>query len=169
MTDSDTKTEPLFSCPRFDVHQNEHGKHIVKAPNGVGIIALDAENRLLMTREYRPQLDKFMWRIPAGKAEENETFEETAHRELREESGFDARNMILFTSYAVDLAFVDRRLAIFEASDLFESPLDTGDELIAPEVHFMTAQEVLALLNDGQIIGDIAACLYRFMHVKKLI
>lgn len=142
---------------------------MIDAPNGAGIIALNADNHILMTREYRPHLDQYMWRIPAGKCEAGEDFVQTAHRELREESGFDAQHMDMFVTYKVDIAFLDRQLAIFVARDLFESPLDTGDEMIQPDVHFMSPQDVLQLLNDGQIIGDIAACLYRFLHVYKLV
>lgn len=169
MSETENSAEFLFSCPRFDVYQNEQGKHMIKAPDGVGIVALDQENHILMTREFRPHLNKEMWRIPAGKNDPGESFQQTAHRELREETGYDAHHMEMVASYDVDIAFLDRKLAFFIARDLFKSPLDTGDELIPPKVHFMAPKDVLELLNNGQVIGDIAAVLYRFLHVNHLV
>lgn len=160
---------PLFTCPQFDVHCHSNGRHYIVAPDGAGVLALDASGNCLLTREYRPNLGRTVWRVPAGKVENGETMLQTAHRELREEAGYDARSMELFMAYDANSAFAKRKKAFFIARDIFESPLDTGDEEIAPEVHFVPPAEVLRLLNEGELTGDIAAALYRFLHTEKLI
>lgn len=166
---SPVKGKEVFSCKRFSVRELENGSHLIYTFDGVGILAIDAEGRMLMTREYRPKLDRVVWRIPAGKVDAGEKFLETAHRELREESGFDAREMVLLSEYDVTSPIVVQRRAFFVARGLFESPLDTGDEVIPPEVHFLYPSEVLDLLNSGEINGEIAAVLYRYLHTNNLV
>lgn len=157
----------LFSCKEFEVFRRENGKHYIVAPDGAGVIALDAQERILLTREYRPSLDRVIWRIPAGKVDAGETLLQAARRELREEAGFDARQLMPFSERQETTAFIKRTKAIFIARDLFASPLDSGDEPVQPDVHFLPAEKVLELLNTGELTGDVAAALYRFLHLEK--
>lgn len=64
--------------------------------DGVDVLAFLTSNRLngrhlLLVLSYRPPVDRVCIEFPAGLAEENETAEEAALRELREETGFVGR------------------------------------------------------------------------------
>ena len=54
-------------------------------------MALDAQNRVCLLRQYRFIVDQWLWELPAGKLETGETTLETAQRELGEEAGVSAR------------------------------------------------------------------------------
>jgi len=55
----------------------------------VGILAtLKPTNEILLIRQYRPPVDNFVIEFPAGLIDNGETPEESAVRELREETGF---------------------------------------------------------------------------------
>ncbi|XP_062512004.1 ADP-sugar pyrophosphatase-like [Corticium candelabrum] len=63
--------------------------------DGVDVLAFLNSKRLtgrhvVLVLSYRPPVDRVCVEFPAGLAEENETAEETALRELREETGFVA-------------------------------------------------------------------------------
>lgn len=166
-----SKTQIVFSCSRFKVEEANDNPQSTYAlpPNAAGIIVLDEQSRILLTREYRPKTGKIHWRIPAGRLEQGEDFITGARRELREESGFDAKELVPFFEYETLSGWYKQRKAFFVAKGLFSAPLDTGDEEFKPELHFLAPAEVLKLLNDGEICDDIAAALYRFLHVYKLI
>jgi 8-oxo-dGTP diphosphatase len=55
---------------------------------GVAAIVLDDTKRVLLVRHSYGRLN---WELPGGASEPGETFEETALRELREETGLDGR------------------------------------------------------------------------------
>ena len=64
------------------------------APAGVVIVALTPENELLLTEQFRVPMGKNVIELPAGLSGDDdyagEHFIETAKRELREETGYEA-------------------------------------------------------------------------------
>lgn len=60
------------------------------APDAVFIVPYHAPKRMLVaTREYRVALADYQYGFPAGLLEDGETIEDTARRELREETGLE--------------------------------------------------------------------------------
>lgn len=63
---------------------------IVRHPGGAAIVALDADGRVCLLRQYRHAAGGWLWELPAGKLEPDEAPLETAQRELAEEAGVRA-------------------------------------------------------------------------------
>lgn len=64
---------------------------IVHHPGGAAAVALDAEQRVCLLRQYRYAAGGWLWELPAGKLEPAEPPLATAQRELAEEAGVEAR------------------------------------------------------------------------------
>jgi len=67
--------------------------YMLGAPDGVAVLAIDDENCAILNRQFRPALGKDILELPAGIVENQEDHEETARRELGEESGFCAKEL----------------------------------------------------------------------------
>jgi ADP-ribose pyrophosphatase len=63
---------------------------IVRHPGGAAAVAIDAENRVCLLRQYRHAAGGFIHELPAGKLEPDEAPEITVKRELAEEAALSA-------------------------------------------------------------------------------
>ena len=62
-------------------------REVVDHPGGVGVLALDDQDRVLIVSQFRYPYEEVLREIPAGKLEYGEDPAEAAVRELREETG----------------------------------------------------------------------------------
>jgi ADP-ribose pyrophosphatase len=63
---------------------------IVRHPGGAAVVALDAQNRVCLLRQYRHAAGGYIYELPAGKLEVDEPPDVTIKRELAEEAGMHA-------------------------------------------------------------------------------
>ncbi|MGD9599525.1 MAG: NUDIX hydrolase [Steroidobacteraceae bacterium] len=63
---------------------------IVRHPGGAAVVAIDADRRVCLLRQYRHAIDGWITELPAGKLEPGEPPLVTAQRELVEEAGVRA-------------------------------------------------------------------------------
>jgi len=69
-------------------------REVVEHPGGVCVVAVTADNKVLMVRQYRYTMEEEMLEIPAGKLEAGENSFDCALRELSEETGYTAKKWI---------------------------------------------------------------------------
>ncbi len=93
-------------------------REVVRHPGAVAVVALDAQNRMLVVRQYRVPLERVTLEIPAGKIDAGEGLEETARRELEEETGYVAGSFEYLTGVAVAAGYSDEVIHLFLATDL---------------------------------------------------
>lgn len=113
------------SSLQFENGKKEVVEYAVRNPY-IGVFAFDKNNKLLVTREYRPKLRKTIWRIPIGSIDGNETARQAAFRELREETGMRAGRLKLFMRNTRSETFVYDSF-FFVASRLTRDPLPQAD------------------------------------------
>ena len=65
---------------------------IMHHPGGAAAVAVDAEGRVCLLRQFRHAAGGWVWELPAGKLEPDEAPATTARRELAEEGGVEARH-----------------------------------------------------------------------------
>ena len=105
-------------------------REIVHHQKAVAIVAFDGSH-ILMVKQYRTAVGKNMLEIPAGLLENGEDALICAHRELQEETGYDAKHMELLCSFYPSCGFTDEETSIYLATDLYESKLpEDEDEFI---------------------------------------
>ena len=63
----------------------------------VVIIPITENNELILIKQYRPALDRYVIELPAGLVETNEDYMAAGKRELIEETGYSSDNISLLT------------------------------------------------------------------------
>ena len=130
-------------------------------PSGVSIIATK-DDRLLLLREFRMGVNKFIYNLCAGMLEEQESIEECIKRELYEETGLKVRKFldILPPSYsAVAISDVKTYIAFVEAEGDFEDHSSENEQI---EAHFYTRDEVKNMLATEEFSSRAQLAAYFF-------
>ena len=74
--------------------------HVVRLNGGAVIIPVHG-SKLVLERQYRPAIGRWLYELPAGLIEKGEEPIEAARRELKEETGFTAASIEhAFSSYS---------------------------------------------------------------------
>ncbi len=131
----------------------------------VGALPIDAHGHVHMVGQWRFALGRYSWEMPEGGAEPGEAAEACAHRELAEETGLRAGQMLKILDLDLSNSFTDERAALFLATEL-----TTGEA--APEetevFNRLTApfSEVLARCVNGEITDAMTvAAVLRAHHM----
>ncbi len=98
--------------------------------NAAAIVAVDG-NEVVLIKQFRPSVEETLLEIPAGRIDEGETPEQTASRELEEETGLKPLNLRKLVEFYPTPGFVDEKIYLFYA-DKFEKGsvhLDEGEVL----------------------------------------
>src|SRR5690606_26878170 len=96
---------------------------------GVVIAPLLPENRIVLLRNYRHAIDQTIWELPAGTLQSDESYEETAARELQEETGYRAGVLERLLDFYAAPGATDERMRLFAATDLVQGdPRRESDE-----------------------------------------
>jgi 8-oxo-dGDP phosphatase len=99
------------------------GRDILEHPGAVAILALGADQRVLLIRQYRHPVGRLLWEIPAGLRDvAGEPLRVTAQRELLEEAGYRAARWQVLTDTFSTPGISTERLRIFLARGLTEVP-----------------------------------------------
>lgn len=133
---------------------------IVRHPGGAGAVAIDAQERVCLIRQFRYAAGAWLWEIPAGRMEPGEAPAVTAERELAEEAGLLASQWSSLGEVLPSPGICDERIHLFLAQGLSATPM-THDALEFIEVHWLPLSEAVqwALRGDISDAKTLAALL----------
>ncbi|MBB6054568.1 ADP compounds hydrolase NudE [Tolumonas osonensis] len=117
--------------------------------HAVMIVPVLNNDTLLLIREYAAGTHAYELGFPKGLVDAGETDAEAANRELQEEIGMATRQLSFLKQVSLAPGFMNARMAIFLAQDLFPQQL-TGDEPEPLEIIAWPLKDAEALLEHPQ-------------------
>jgi len=116
----------------------------------VGVVAIDAQDRVALVGQHRYTLDAYSWEIPEGGVPPDEDPQAGAARELREETGLIAMEWREISRLHLSNSVSDEVAVHFLATNLTPgAPSPDGTEDLA--VRWVPFDEALAMAMDGRI------------------
>ena len=130
---------------------NLSNRDIIKHPGACAIIPFINENEVILVEQFRKPLERTLLEIPAGKLNKNEAPITCAHRELEEETGYKAKDMIYLGKIATAPGFCDEIIHLFKAINLYNGT-KSCDEDEFTDIKKFTLDEIKSLIKKGEII-----------------
>src|SRR4051794_33221350 len=116
----------------------------------VGVLPVDDRGRVWLVGQFRYPIGRYSWEIPEGGGHGDETPEDAARRELREETGLVAGRLERIATSHLSNSVSDELALVFRATELTPGPsTPEGSERI--EVRLVEWEEAWAMLRRGEI------------------
>ena len=151
----------VFKGMIFDVYQWEqemydgstHTFEKIIRPDTVLVIPVTEDDKIIICEQEQPHRNKPYLSLISGRVEENELPEEAAKRELLEETGFEAKELILWDEYSpgTKIGWTIYTYIAKSCKKVAEQNLDPGEKIKLDLISFDKFIEILA----GKKVDDI--------------
>lgn len=125
---------------------------IIRHPGAAAVVPITADGSVIMIRQYRHAADGFLWEIPAGTLDPGEEPASCAARELVEEAGLEARELIPLGVVIPVPGYSTERIHLFAARGLEKATQKLDHDEIIEEIRAFPAAQIGTLLADGSIV-----------------
>jgi 8-oxo-dGTP pyrophosphatase MutT (NUDIX family) len=134
--------------------------------DAIGVLPVDADGHVYLVGQYRYTLNFYSWEIPEGAGAPGETREQTAHRELREETGLTAGHLELLGRAHLSNSVSDELATIFRATQLSPGPsAPEGTERL--RVRRVEWAEAWHMLKRGEITDSMSVIALLYEAVRR--
>jgi ADP-ribose pyrophosphatase len=162
MGDAETLTsERMYAGKVFNVDRDH-----VKMPNGrsttvdivrhsrsVVIIPVPEPGNVILIRQFRYPVNRFLWEMPAGSVDEGETPVDAARRECHEEIGLVPSTIVRLSALYPTPGYCDEEMIFFRVSGLEttdqQAHVDEDEDIEARTFELREARE---MVRRGEIV-----------------
>jgi ADP-ribose pyrophosphatase len=128
---------------------------IVRHPGSVVLLPIPEPGKIILIRQYRYTIDRWIWELPAGSLKAGEDPDQAAARECEEEIGLAPAMVTRLRGYYPTPGFCDEEMIYYRCEDLRPPAADStarkdDDEEIEPRT--FTLAEARALVESGEIV-----------------
>ena len=141
--------------------RNARGWEYVTRSNAKGCVAILAvtdDQRVILTEQYRPPVGRSVIELPAGLAgdiplQEDEPLLVAAKRELKEETGYEAKHWTTLLEGTSSAGMTDELVTIFYATGLVKMTEGGGTHGEDIRIHYVHQSDVVKWCRDRQAEG----------------
>lgn len=133
-------------CP----NNHEAFREYINKGKAAAILAKTSDNKFILERQFRYPYHDVMIEFPAGKCDENEDTKNAALRELEEETGYIAENIVYLGSTYPSVAYTNEIIDLYYCSDLKKGNTHL-DENEFVDVFFKSEEEIKEMIINGEI------------------
>jgi ADP-ribose pyrophosphatase len=139
---------------------NRSIREVAEHPGGAVIFAVFPDKKVILIKQHRYPIDKFIFELPAGKLNPDEDPLDCAKRELEEETGYKANKWRKLTAIYTTPGFCNEQLHIYMAEHLY--PAENGRNLEEGELtmtlEILPLQKAIEMIENQEIVDGKTIC-----------
>lgn len=121
------RSNAVFKTPWFDLVEKFTGEgtaphYSINTSDYVSVFAVTSEGGFPLVRQFRPAVEQETLELPSGHVDQGETPEQAARKELLEETGFTAKELIHVGTLSPDTGRLCNRMWCFFAPNVNRAP-----------------------------------------------
>ncbi len=152
------KTTDIYRGRIFDIFVEKvvlpngvvKNREVVRHPGASAMVPLFDDGKIALIKQFRHAVGGFLWEIPAGTLEKEETPLNCAQRELTEEIGYEAAKLEKLTEILPAPGYTDERIHVFLATGLTPTQQNLDDDEVL-EVQPTLFGDALEMIMTGEI------------------
>jgi 8-oxo-dGTP pyrophosphatase MutT (NUDIX family) len=141
---------------------------IWESPTIATVVPITKDGLFVLCQQYRHAVNKIMYQFPAGGVNKRETPDQAAHREMKEETGYETPDQLVKLG---DSAAYPTKLSgwhhLYLAKDVEKTAEKLVDENEPTRVVLKTPQQLWKMIQDGefQVADSLAAGLLALKYL----
>lgn len=128
---------------------------VIRHPGSVVLLPLPAPDHVILIRQYRWSIDRWIWELPAGSLKAGEDPAAAAARECEEEIGLMPGRVERLRSFYPTPGFCDEEMIFFRCTELAAAPPESmvrGDEDEDLEPQTFSLAQARGMVDAGEIV-----------------
>jgi ADP-ribose pyrophosphatase len=153
--------ERIFAGKVFDVDRDvvrlPHGREValdvIRHPRSVVLLPVPEPGHIILVRQYRYAVNRWLWELPAGSVDAGEEPETAAGRECQEEIGQVPATVMRLAALYPTPGYCDEEMIFFRLSGLAEgtepAAVDDDEDI---EARTFTLADARDMIRRGEIV-----------------
>jgi ADP-ribose pyrophosphatase len=154
------RSEQVADCRVFTVRRDHstaafdrrvHDFYVIEAPDWINVIPLTKDNQVVLIEQYRHGTEEVSLEIPGGMVDPGEEPHATAARELFEETGYEAAEVVFLGKTRPNPAIQDNWIHTFLARGVERRREPANDSTERTRVRLEPLARIPSLIREGAI------------------
>lgn len=123
----------------------------IKHPGAALIVPFLAKDKVILLKQYRPVIDSYIYELPAGTLDKNESPAHCASREIIEETGYSAKKITYLGKIFPVPGYSTECISIYKAESLRKEEHEPEEDEVI-EAGVFTRAAIRKLFKTGKIV-----------------
>jgi ADP-ribose pyrophosphatase len=138
---------------------------IIRHPGAILVVPFLDSDTVVMLRQYRPVIGRYLWELPAGTLKTREPLLACARRELGEETGYRAAKWQRVGCIYPAPGYTTEKIHLFLARSLAPLPQAHREEDELIEVRPLSRKAIVKMFREGTIDDAKTICALRYAGI----